>query len=106
MGNGSSAKYEERLGETHIQAVFFPEILSAANIRAAAGHRHFALFAFRLLVHEADGLFVNDHVGPAIADDLQATAVVPLDDAVHAFAVLEHDDHRRFGLHLLLIIEV
>jgi hypothetical protein len=32
--------------------------------------------------------------------------VVPLDDAVDFLAVAQHDDHRRLGLHLLLIVEI
>jgi len=40
------------------------------------------------------------------ADHLDAGLVVPLDDAVHLFAVLQHDHHGRPRLHLLLIIEI
>src|SRR5690348_13397538 len=76
-------------------------ILNRCASHFALGTSHLALLPFRLLVHVSDGLLVDDHVGAAVAYDLQAIAVVPFDDAVHALAVLEHDNHRRLRLHLL-----
>src|ERR1700693_5781879 len=57
---------------------------------------------FAGLEHVLDGGFVDQEVGLAGTVDLDAALVVPLDDACHGIAVLEHDDHGRLGLHLLL----
>ena len=61
---------------------------------------------FAFLVHVLDAGLVDQQVGRAGAVHLQAVLVVPLDDAVNFFAVLQHQDHGRLGLHLLLIIEI
>ena len=42
----------------------------------------------------------------AVAGDLQTALVVPLDHAVNFLAVAQHDHHRGFRLHLLLIVKV
>jgi len=49
---------------------------------------------------------VDHQVGGAAAVQLDAMFVVPLDIAVDFLAIAQHDDHRRLGLHLLLIIEI
>src|SRR5512141_427447 len=62
--------------------------------------------ALAFLVHVLDRWLVNEQVGLAAAGELDAVLVVPLDVAVDLFAVLEHDDHRGLGLHLLLVIKI
>src|SRR5664280_1266377 len=61
---------------------------------------------FAFLVHVLDAGFVDQQIGRAGAVHFKAVLVVPLDDAVDLFAVLQHQDHRRLGLHLLLIVEI
>src|ERR1022692_323227 len=61
---------------------------------------------FAFLVHVLDAGFVDQQVGCAGAVHFQAVLVVPLDDAVDLFAVVQYQDHRRLGLHLLLIVEI
>src|SRR5438309_658179 len=52
----------------------------------------------RLLVHVLYGRLVDDEGGRAVAVDLDAALVVPLDNSVDLFAIAEYDDHRRFTL--------
>src|SRR3954451_12013066 len=66
----------------------------------------FSAVAFVFLIHVLDRRFVNEKVGPGVAGQLNAILVVPLDDAVDLFAIVQHDDHGSLGLHLLLIIEI
>src|ERR1039458_2228204 len=59
------------------------------------------------LKHVLNRRLVNHQIRPALfADHLDAGFVVPLDEAVHFLAVLQHDHHGRPRLHLLLIIEI
>jgi acyl-CoA hydrolase len=61
--------------------------------------------AFRF-VHVLDVRLVDQQVRRAVAVELEAALVVPLDDAVKFLTVLENDDHRRLALHLLYVIKV
>src|ERR1700692_4172883 len=63
--------------------------------------------ALVFLEHILNGGLVNHQVRPPIVtDDLDARLVVPLDDAMHFFAVAHPHDHGRSRLHLLLIVEI
>src|SRR5262249_36479573 len=57
-------------------------------------------------VHVLDGRFVDHQVGRAAPVNLDAIAVVPLDETVNLLAVPENHHHRRLPLHLLLIVEI
>ncbi len=60
-----------------------------------------------LFVHVFDRRLENHQVGGAAgAVDLQAVFVVPLDDAVNFFAVVQDQNHWSFRLHLLLVIKI
>src|SRR5208283_1762586 len=57
------------------------------------------------LEHVLDGGLVNHQVWTTIfSDHLDATLVIPFDDAVHFFAVTQHNHHRRSRL--LLVIKI
>src|ERR1039458_1459276 len=58
------------------------------------------------LEHVLDGGLVDHQVGSAVAVQLDAVLVVPLNIAVDFFAVAQHDDHGSLALHLLLIIKI
>src|SRR5580692_6077801 len=58
------------------------------------------------LIHVLDVGLVKQYVGFADAVHLQATFVVPLDDSVQRLAILQHEDHRGLGLHLLYVVEI
>src|SRR5579872_2084353 len=66
----------------------------------AYGYKHLRL------VHVLDVGFEDQQIRLAVAIHLEATLVVPLNDALKRLPVLEHDSHLSFGLHLLQIIEV
>src|SRR5271157_3034851 len=61
---------------------------------------------FAFLVHVLDAGLVNEQVRCSGAVHLQAVLVVPLDDAVDLLAIVQHQDHGRAGLHLLLVVEI
>src|ERR1700722_535106 len=63
--------------------------------------------ALVFLEHVFNSGLVNHQVwAPVVADYFDAGLVVPFDDAVHFFAVAQHNHHRRSRLHLLLIIKI
>src|SRR5579864_6762181 len=62
--------------------------------------------AFAGFVDIADGRLIDEQGRGAAAIDLDAVAVIPLDAALHLFAVFHYDDHGRFALDLLLVIVV
>ena len=57
-------------------------------------------------MHVFDVGLVDQQVWRAIAIELEATLVIPLDHAVENFAVLQHDGHRRLGLHLFEVVKI
>src|SRR5437867_2174461 len=57
------------------------------------------------LVHVLDAVLHHHQVRSACAVDLDAVAVIPLDDATQFLAVLQDDDHRSPGVHLLEVVE-
>src|SRR5215468_4132492 len=61
---------------------------------------------FARFVHVADSRLVKQQVGSAVAGQLDAIPVVPLDQTLQMLAVFEHNNDRSFTLHLLLIVEV
>src|SRR5581483_9207391 len=61
---------------------------------------------FSLLEHVLDAGLVNEHVGLAVTAEFDAGLVVPLDDSLDGFAVLQDHHHRSAGLHLLLVIKI
>src|SRR5262249_54759273 len=63
-------------------------------------------YSFALFVHVLDAGLVDQQVSRANAVHLQAVLVIPFDDAVNLFPVLQHKDHRGLALHLLLVIEI
>src|SRR5208282_2790509 len=58
------------------------------------------------LEHVLDGRLVDHQVGGAVAVQLDAMFVIPLDIAVDFLSVAQHDDHGSLGLHLFLIIKI
>ena len=58
------------------------------------------------LEHVLDRGFIDHQVGGAVAVQLDAVFVIPLDIAMHLFAVAQHDDHRSLTLHLLLVVKI
>src|ERR1700675_220164 len=63
--------------------------------------------ALVFLEHVLNSWLVNHQVwASVVADYLDAGFVVPFDDAVHFFAVAQHNAHGRSRLHLLLIIKI
>src|ERR1700726_3883522 len=60
----------------------------------------------RSLVHVLDVGLEDEEVGSAVAVDLQASLVVPLDGAFQRLSILQHEDHGRLGLHLLHVVEI
>src|SRR5437867_3470065 len=58
-----------------------------------------------LFVHVLDAVLHDHQVRGAQPVHLDADPVVPLDDAAQLLAVLEHDHHRRAGVHLLEVVE-
>src|SRR6185503_1577058 len=62
----------------------------------------FGIFDF---VHVLYVMLKHEQVGPLIAMELDAAAVVPLDAPSKLFAVLKHEDHRCAIIHLLLVIK-
>src|SRR5215470_5383383 len=69
------------------------------------GTRRPALVLLLGLVHVLDAVLHDHQVRSPVPVDLDAGPVVPLDDAVQLLSVLEDDDHRRPGVHLLQIVE-
>src|SRR5450432_1605698 len=59
-----------------------------------------------LFIHVLDRGLVNHQVGGAAAVHLEAASVIPFDGSPNLFAIAKHNYHRRFRLHLLLIIEI
>src|SRR6266496_2213961 len=67
----------------------------------------FDLFPFlAFLVHVLDRGLVDHQVGCAHAIYLDACPVIPLNHAMDFLIIGQHDHHRRFRLHLLLVIEI
>src|SRR5687768_5521141 len=62
------------------------------------------VFLFRLLEQVLDRRLRDQEVGPALAVDLQAVLVVPLDPAADFLTVGQDDDHRRLRRHLLQVV--
>src|SRR5207245_4512538 len=58
------------------------------------------------LVHVLDVVLQDQEVRLTSPIHLDAVFVVPFDDALNNFAVLQNDDHRRLVLHLFYIIKV
>src|ERR1051325_3332853 len=58
-----------------------------------------------LLEEVLDAVLLDQQVRGALAIDLQAVAVVPLDAAADFLAIRHDDDHRRPGVHLLDVVE-
>ena len=83
---------------------------------AAAGHsitqsRRDLLVAtlsgfFAIFVDVLDDALEDEQIGAALAGELDAIAVVPLDGAAKNFAIVEHDGHGGMGLHLLDPVEI
>src|SRR5579871_3908483 len=64
-----------------------------------------ASVVFACLEDVTDALFIDQQIGLAAAIDLEAMTVIPIDDAMNLFAVLQNHDHWRARLHLLLEIK-
>src|SRR5216684_5167645 len=64
------------------------------------------LLPFAFLEHILDRRFVDYDIRRAYAIYLDAVLVIPLNHAMNLFVVGHHDDHRRFRLHLLLVIKI
>jgi len=45
-------------------------------------------------------------LGILLAGDFYAVFVVPFDEALDFFPILQNDHHRRFGLHLLEVVKI
>jgi len=60
---------------------------------------------FAGLMDELDGGLVDEDALQGGEAEFEGLAVEPLDDAFHALAVVEHDDHGRLRLHLFLEIK-
>jgi len=60
---------------------------------------------FAGLMDELDGGLVDEDALQGGEAEFEGFAVEPLDDAFHAFAVVEHDDHGGLGLDLFLEVE-
>jgi hypothetical protein len=58
-----------------------------------------------IFVKVFDAVLENQKVGAILTMKLDAALVIPLDGSVDYFTILENDDHRSFGIHLLLVIE-
>ena len=52
-----------------------------------------------------DVAFHDEQVGLVRSIDLETGFVVPLDDTVELFSVLEHDHYRSLAVHLLDVLE-
>ena len=59
-----------------------------------------------MIIHVFDIAFVKQHVRVAVAVQFQTRAVIPFDHALQHLTVLQFDDHRRFRLHLLDVVEI
>ena len=62
--------------------------------------------AFAGLIDIADGRLIDQQGRSAAAGDLDAVAVIPLDAALHLFAVFHDDHHGCFALDLFLVIVI
>src|SRR5690242_8920549 len=51
-------------------------------------------------------MLINHQIRATVASELDAVAVVPLDDAAKNFAVVENDSDRRASLHLLYVVKI
>ena len=80
--------------------------LGAVSFRQNCGCALLPVALFVFLVHVLNAGLIDQQIRLTIAVHLQAILVVPLDDAVNLFIVLQHQDHRRLGLHLLLVVEI
>lgn len=60
----------------------------------------------RGLVHVLDVGLEDEQVGSAFAVDLQASLVIPFDDAFQRLSIFQHKDHGCLGLHLFHVIEI
>ena len=58
------------------------------------------------LVHVLDIRFIDQQVRPFVAVHFQTGFVIPLDDAVKDFSILQNDDHRSLRLHLFDVVKV
>jgi len=58
----------------------------------------------RRLIDVADGRLIDEQGRGAAAVDLDAIAVIPLDNALHLFAVFHYHHHGCFTLDLLLVV--
>src|SRR6266849_2620354 len=56
---------------------------------------------FSILIEILDHALEDEKIGAALACQLNAIAVVPLNRATKHFAILENDGHGGMGLHLL-----
>src|SRR5271165_4708694 len=61
---------------------------------------------FAFLVHVFNAGLVDQQIRRAGPIHLQAVLVVPLDDAVDLFIVLQYQHHGSLGLHLFLVIKI
>src|SRR5579864_5797834 len=66
--------------------------------------RSLRLFVLTHLVHVADGSLIEQQVGTAVAVYFETDSVIPFDQALHLFAILQYQDDRSLALHLLLIV--
>src|SRR5262249_44690955 len=67
----------------------------------------FAVFGFfAILVSVLNDALEEQKIRAALAGQLNAVAVVPLDGALEDFAVVQNDGHGRARLHLLYPIEI
>src|SRR6267142_3810277 len=64
------------------------------------------LSGFADFVDVSDRGFIDQQAGAGGAGQANAVAVIPFDDALYLFTVLQHDDQRSFCLDLLLIIKI
>src|SRR6516162_743935 len=62
--------------------------------------------AFALFVHVLNAGLVDQNVGCACRVHLQTIFVVPLDDAVNFFVILQNQNHGSLGLHLFLVVKI
>src|ERR1051326_4723878 len=83
---------------------FFPRL---RREYAGAAARSCGLgLAFAGLVDIADRRFIDQQSRSAVAVQLDAVAVIPLDASLHLFAVFHHHYHGGLTLDLLLVIVI